>query len=1429
MDRDEFIRVFGVTPEEFAEQFTIAGKKQEVPTYKSDLEKLYEQRGQKMGPVTSTVNRIIAPSERVQKNVAAGILATPSSVGGVVDLVRKGVSAVAAGIMNEDEDDDPLTTRIADEFVNRILPPESIQRLEAAQIEAVEKFKQQNPGVTEEDIRKFVKWYSDSDDFYQKTVEELPVGMRIATQGQNWANRTVGLDARADEMSPEDEALQILGGAFVGIPKSVVSSVSKPIAKAVGERIANNIALKAAGRVAEVVTPVTFPMTPSNVALNAAAGVGINEAIRGVQGEDTLIDYSAVYNPEKVPAPESLVAATGITAAAIFGLPGTLRTVRDQAVRRTKEAIDLLAQGGKIGQTAGETLEEQSDRMTPNLSSVTGLADQNAPVVKAAQKFGADAETKQLLDAAMSAASPANVTEFSNNAMNYGILDGLGRNTVPYVQVRAAYDRLDPATKDMYDKYVYAVQRKQDGTIYEQSLLKQLRTAQANVTANPRSKRAQDELVAIQQKYNQYQADDPSSRSSLVDWTREDVERFIRQGESNPAVKQLADATRKISNDLVEYLRKNGLISNEEAARRLRTRDLYVPLQERARAGETGLKRRALLFKDKVMNKLDDTSDQASFINMPRRDVSGEGAKVNRPKSAIVALKEAIDEAVYSVAINNTRRDVIDKLDALPNARGNLLRPYNFGSQGRTNISISPEQYAVVYPRGVKNEDNYIKIFRDGKIELWEMSDKSLTKALQFAPLASVPIMNATRQIWQTMTTGLGAPWFAAKTFAWDVPLAQTTKQAGRSLGLIDTLARRLATGTALEGPVNSLMDNVFDPTAFVSAGLAIPYQLGLRAARAVGDKIATDLATNSSVFNSIARTGPQGEQFVRSVGTFMANAFDQSALGVMSRNMSTSLSHLNDISKHTDDYANAALGHTGPARAMFNMYKAMLESVHMSTRTAFFASNYGRLKAQYGDNIPASEIKKLVQETRNLTGDMSRRSNSKFIQRLTTVVPYSNAMIQGTRHLLSAATPDFVARGVNRAGGNMLTDRNTRFWTQFTSGMLLPVLGSAAVLSNWEGAEDYWYNRTPKWKQMSTIPIPSVEALEHLAENGELPPFSEDLINEIPIAPEFALVLEPIKAGLRAMGMFGSGATKFPTPFSTQVKEVMDQITGFSTPPILGALFATQNNRLDLHGLVTGGNGVRPIRDIPSGGANADMMTTNSDIPAAVYNTIAALAGSAAQIAMQTYNVFDIAKKETDDFWEALDAATDTAGFEIKRRLPAVSVPGLFDARQRLYSSTPESEYVYKTERELEPIIGSGRQMSVERDTSGRIAEQEALGLTPAAKIKDPNLKQLSALVYDELKRKGAYKTAKDTASTIRAHMQALEASRYKMDDDKYNKKRNEMIKAIQAQTRIMSQELVTLEKKLQKALGRRFIQQYGKPFSFAVLGELVRKDVSQ
>jgi hypothetical protein len=1449
LTRDEFVQIFGMQPEEYKSKHP--DRVQPLNPEKPKQRRFYDDpavqeavRPFVMGNDTPTQPHVTAADkvgidtplmpdfvDRGMSNAVAGVLATPTSVAGLAGLLQHGVPALVNGAMSKDEQKGYFG-RVADEFMNGLIPEEDINRLAEMQMAAQEQFKQQNPHATEEDAQKFLDWYVKSDEFYDATVAVLPKALNIAVRGQDAANRLAGTGTRSDQMTAGDEAMQIIGGAFVGLPAKAVNQITRPIVRALGERVANHAATRIAARTLEAATPITLPLTPGNIALNAGVGVAINEGIRGLTGDETLIDYNNLYDPTKFPAPETLGAITGLSAAAIFGLPSISKVVSEEVAR----VATLRARN--IGQTAGPSLEEQSDALTPQLSPITGLADQNAPVKKGAQLFKAadDTETVPQLDAAMSAASTVNRVEAENNALNYGILEGLGRNTVPYAEVRAIYDRLDPQTMDVFDKYVYAVQRKQDSAIYEKSLIDQVTRAHADIQAarlsgNTNSlNAAQKRYVEVQQKYTAFQQDDPTSRSSMQHWSKQDVENFIKAGESVPQVKQLADAVRQISRDEVEFLHKNGIINAEEAARRLKTRELYVPLQERARPNATGLKRRALLYKDRMFSGRDGNAEQGFFINTAPRDVTEAGAAVNMPKSAIVAVQEGIMDAVRSVAANNARREVIDTLDALPGARGKLLRPYEFKvGNGRTTTSISQSQYASLYPRGIPNEDNYIKVFRNGNIELWEFGDKSITKSLQFAPIASVPIANATRKIWQTMTTGLAAPWFAAKTFLWDAPLAQTTKNAGRSLGLMDTYARRLLQGTALEQPVGAVLDRLFDPTVFAAAGVAIPYQLGMRAARAVGTKVATDLASNSGVFNAIYKSGPQGKAFVEGVGTFMVNAFDQSALGVMSRHMSTSLSHLNDVSKIADDFAQAAVKHAGPVGHTLQMYKAMLDSVHMATKTAFFMSNYGRLKAMHNGQVPAKELKKLVQETRNLTGDMSRQSNSKLIQQITSVIPYSNAMLQGTRHILSAAVPQQAAKAVNAVGGNMLTDRNTRFWHQFTSGVILPTLGSLSVLSQWEGAEDFWHNKVPKWQQMTGIPVPSIDAIVTRVQTGEWPKFSPDKLNIVPISPEFSLIREPVLAGLRAMGMLGSAPVRVPQQWSDQLKDVMDQVTGFSTPPILSAILASSGNRLDLHSLLTGQGGISPVRNIPSGGANADMMTTNSNIPQTVYDVIGALAGSAAQIAMQTLNVADISYRESEDAWEAADDALDTAGFEIRRRLPQIDVPGLFKSRERLYQSTPESEYVYKTEDALEPIIGSGRQMSVERDTSGRAATHEAVGLVAAQKIRDPNLKGIATLLYNNLGRKGPYKAAKDATADLRAMLPALEASRYKMADNKYNEQRNLIIKQIQQHTRTQADVLQGLERQLQKQLGRRFIQQYGVPFSYKALSDLIREDVAR
>ncbi len=262
---------------------------------------------------------------------------------------------------------------------------------------------------------------------------------------------------------------------------------------------------------------------------------------------------------------------------------------------------------------------------------------------------------------------------------------------------------------------------------------------------------------------------------------------------------------------------------------------------------------------------------------------------------------------------------------------------------------------------------------------------------------------------------------------------------------------------------------------------------------------------------------------------------------------------------------------------------------------------------------------------------------------------------------------------------------------------------------------------------------------------------------------------------------------------------------------------------------MVSGQGGMQDIRNAPAGGANADMMTYNSNISNTVYNVIGALTGSAGQLAMQSLNVADISLKEGQSYFKALDNALDTAAFEAKRRAPQVSVPGLYDARTRAYAQTPEAQYVYKTKQELDPIIGSGRQLSVERDSKNSNLFTQAQGLDAANKLKDPVLRLVSEVIWNEIGKAGPYKQAGTMATEVRKQIAALEASRYKMPDDKYNDKRNEYVRTQQQLISIQSQALQQTEQKLKQMLNERFTQQYGVPFSYKNLSDMVRKDVAR
>lgn len=1434
--RDEFIRRTGMTPEEFEAQHpelvdavktTKKSDRIKQRRYvKKEGEKVdtYDTGGKLPVPLPPGMNADIADvlkavedttglnipvttdprMQQMERNARSGVMQIPTDFAGLYGLVKVGTPALIKGLSDDDPNKSRMTA-VGEAFTSALFDEEDQKKLTDHLQGKAKEFATANPEATPDDINQFIEEYHGSDEFFDFANELLPEGLSLANAANKIANKIAGMDKLPSEQTALDELYQIGGQSIIGIPKATMRGLQKALTAKLGANVMDNPAMKAAIKAAEVTTPVTLPLTPGNAALNAGVGTGINEAMRWAQDApmltdmftarepylppDTLIPEEPPYNPEMTPATWLFGVTTGVTAAAMFGIPGVRRVLRESFDKAKEDAVKAIQP---------RTLEEQSDKLEPILGPHVGLADQNAPVREVVKRSAPDVETGRAVaddvDVAMSSASSANRVESVNNALNYGILENVD-NTIPYADIERSIAELPKEEQMALRDYLFAITRQQEDTFLSEQYTKQLRDAQVEFDAARRTgnvnaiRQATAKVEQAKTRYNEWRQDTRESRPVFTEWSREDVEARIKLGETNPNFTQIADAFKRTSNDLLKYKYKNNLISEEEMLEQLATYPLHFKLQEREYPKlRNRYARRAMLFKDRVTN-VENSNRPFRVTTGSRNLLDPDAPKIDAyyAKDPWIGLKESIIDTVSSVTVNKARLDIIDALRKLPGTEGKRLRKV----EGKVDPDRRPD---------------LISTLRAGKREYWEFGDKAVTKALQFAPIASVPLFNATRKLWQTFTTGVGAPWFAVKTFFWDVPLAKVTMPKGRSLGLIDTYARRLLGESAL---INAAADHLPDPTAFISAAGAVPYALGLRASRAAGLKIAQDLKNNSGVFSLLAKSLPMGDRLIQWTGESMVRAFDKSAYAVMTQNLSTSLSHFGDTAKIIDDYSAGVVRNKGALKTTWNAYKAAVESVQMATKTAFFAENYGRLQAKYKGNIPKRELKLLVQDTRNLTADMSRVSANKYVQQATSVIPYGNPVIQGTRHILTAA---------------LSPRRASKFWTQFYAGMLMPKLGALAVLSEWEGAEDWWYNKVPVWQQQSVIPFPNAAAIEHRIKTGSWPQFSPEYMNMLPTSPEFALITEPVIAGLQAMGIVGPARYSVPTSLGDRLHESFKNITSFATPPLLQLGAALVDKRFDASELVHGQNPFRDLKEQTFGGANADTMTVGSEIDDTLYHIIGALASATGQLAIQTLNVFDMAQEETDDFWQAADKALDSAAFTFKTKLPNIDVPQLYDAPTRDYAFSKESEYVFETERALDPVF---RQTTIERDAKDRRTAMIREGLMPANQIQDPNLKSIAGFIWNTLKRKGTYKTTKEQYTEVKARLEALERTRVKMTEKAYNDTRNEYVRKQQQLVHIQSQVLQQMENEITNQLGDDFKQMYGVPFTFENFSKLVRKDV--
>lgn len=1371
---------------------------------------LFEDMGNAYTKGVTAVNEFVGaplePMRRAANNINAGILSAIPTAPAVVDLARIGTTAAVDSFDRPDEQS--YLDALKENFSSQVLPPEGLANIEKYKLQKTDEYIKTNPTATDSDVQEFQKQLADTDEYMSVVYDNMSWGLGVAQKAQWAANNIAGVNKRPDQLTPGEDMLQIVGQSAIGLPEAVVNDIVRGTTKVVGQKVINHSITKIGAKVLEAATPLTLPLNKTNVAINTAVGTGVDNAVRYATNEDTLFssmekaknaqvatqaaEDQIPYDPNAVtPSPTGTTdAALGIlgAAAAIFG--GRPAKAVGQII--ATNADDAFIDSIRTATKEAPTLAEQSTRLKPTINNTTSdVFDAVQPIQDVAKKLGASGSELSDLDAIGSAGTTVNRGVQLSNAYNFGKLENVP-DTIPLKQFDQTISSLGDEDRQLLNDTVNAIQRKQDTGIQEKTVTQEVMDAQrsyteAVATGNRRLiRKAETDLTEKMQKRSLTLADDPSARPNMEQWSNTDVDNIIRLGKNNPAVAKIVEGLRQSSGDIANYAYKNGYISKDAHDAWIKSRPIYVPLAEADYAGMSGFEKGKTILSNTFNDLLNGTPRPKGSGNVGKmiaRDVTGEGAKVNQARDVFEGIQEMYYSAVHAVTENNARRDIVDRLASLdPNETALRKVGHNSQIEGRPHVEF----------------------MRNGQKERWELADPALARALDYAPQSAIPILNGTRKFSQSLTTGIYAPWFAPKAFAWDNIVAPILAPKGRAIGIADTLARRLAQGTSLEGVVNTAADYIPDPTSLVASLAAIPYSLGMKAAHQVGQLVARDLVGNNKFLDAIAKASPQGAKLMEAVGDQMAMAFDRSVYNIYHQNINGH-TYGNEAAVNNLVKVNSTLQKLSKVGGtLLKPYKAAMESIHDATRMSFFYQNYGLLDLKYKGNIPKSEINKLVRDTKGLAADLSRTSGRMRVQQVASGVPYANATVQGTRYMLKAM------HGPNAS----------KFWTR-TLATTLPIIGAYAFLDKWPGAAEHWNERTPAYQRVTGIPMPKLSVMAEAQRTGKMPEFSPDKLDIIPLPPEMTMIIEPVLTGLRTMGLLGgAGGAGLGGPLD-QLKQVFSQVTSFMAPPAVEAVLA-------YNGYTTKYGGIQPTNDRTGGqGAGMDMMSPDSEIPNTVYNVISSFFGSAANIGVQTFNALDIAADKEKSFTDAMADAAGVAWSEVKTKTPQVSVPGVWDAERRMSAGTPEAEYVYKNLDTLEPIIGSSRQVSVERDADGTLQELANEGFATPAKISDPLLKQVSEAVYNQIKQKGTFKGLAEAYTDTRKRVEALDRMRVDSNQRRWLQMRNTLI---QQQQSIRSQQaklLQKMENTLNAQVGPAFQQQYGVPFSYSNLTKLVVKDV--
>ncbi len=1238
---------------------------------------------------------------------------------------------------------DYVSTRVSDEL--RKLPPER---------------------QTQKNIEAISNHYANTNDARDILLKSGPVLTRMGMQGGNWMNDQIGLK-RVEDETIIDDASQIAGGALV---TAGVGALTGAAAKSAGK-----VAIKGATR----------------LATDTAIGVAASQTLRGLTDQPSLYTGDALGADQGVD--ESYVADADPEA----GMGGQTRAAIGAGVGGVALAAAIMA--GKANKVASKAAIDSIDvkpripsadeKLEPTLSvgqrAKEAFGDSSSPLRSTIRNEYTDLPRSNLnralddMDRITANTANVNLNTAHRNAMDLGNIPGLDRKTTRLTLVQRLYSETSPEEQKLFDDTLLAKTLLDRHELTIKSKEDELRDARLGIPIDPATNIRKSK--AIEKRLSEMKAD---TSELMPDMTVKQARELVTRFSANPRLVSMEGMLRKLSSDLLEAAHKDGQITNDGVIKLVKAHPNHMFLQEDATAGLTSSQR----ILRGLWNQIKGTDQSPMFSNkrVPFKEME-EKVLVKNPMKPIDAYKQYLYDRISFTVENDARRTYVNAMKESPTYKRSIRE---LGSESLDELSARGGEVPKKFDKA--NTFSYVE---GGRVHYMEAADPETAKALQFNAPATATVWNFARKMFQQGTTGVLRPVFALTAPIYEDAVARTTRKAGRSYGIVDASLRRAFPNSKA---LSSIMDKIGgSPLGLQSSHLqmlaGVFQQLTMSDMKKYGQAIADDLAANSGIFHWLSQV-PGGRQALEFASDNMLRAFNESRYGVFVNQGVKQSSLLDDPLRTVRsgfDAAEYAAKANKPLAHMIHQYKSLLETMHNSSKYAFFAQNLAALERKYGgrDKVPKRELDKLTSETRNLSGDMTRSVGNSTLSKTVSAFPYGQIAINSSYHLASA-----VRRDPTNVGARIIT------------GQILPAVGAVSLISNIPSLSDWYWNELPAWQRISKIPVIGPDYWMDLAQ-GKQRELTPNDIYLMPQAPELVPITNSVLAFFRSLGAFGD-SPEANASFAKEFGEGLESISSVVTPPPI-ALIAS-GAKVDLGRVITSPFTGKPIVEEayvenPHQGFNKTGINADSDFSRAFANGITNVIGVAFGNLLNSVDVGIQAHEDGDSFDEAFSKAFQFETLQQERSIP--EIPGAREAgaylftngQRRMYASTARRERIGKVMDDFEPVA---MQLSADNDRSGANARAEDAGLEGLQQIMDPTVRTMAQQMYNTLRKGKMFKLQSDRVD-LNKDLVRIEANKERMTPTAYHESVNGIMRQINEVNKEQDEILQMLEGTLQSQYG--------------------------